>query len=72
MWFEQPQLEVKGLEREEMSWWENSGNYVVVWTKWRKQEEEEMNEFRDVEKDRFMLSIVLEDTNLNLMQKAKG
>jgi len=31
-----------------------------------------MNEFRDVEKDRFMLSIVLEDTNLNLMQKAKG
>ena len=30
-----------------------------------------MNEFRGLEKDRFVVSFILEDTNLNLMQNAK-
>ena len=31
-----------------------------------------MNEFRDSEKERFLVSFILEDPNLNLLQKAKG
>lgn len=71
MWFEQPQLEAKRLEEEKVSRWENGGNDTVVWNMWRKQEDEEINEFRDSEKVKFVASFILEDTNLYLMQKAK-
>lgn len=71
MWFEQPQLEAKRLEREKVSSWEKGGNYIVVWNKWRKQEDEAINEFWDSEKARFVTSFILEDTSLDLMQKAK-
>lgn len=43
MWFEPLQFETKRPEREKVSWWEKAGNFVVVWNKWRKQEDEEMN-----------------------------
>lgn len=72
MWFEQLQFDTKRPERAKVSWWKKAGNYVVVWNKQRKQEDEEINSFRDLEKERFVVNFILEDTNLSLMKKTRG
>lgn len=70
MLYEQHQSEAKRPEREKVSWWDKGSNYAVVWIKWRKQEDEEVDQFRDSEKDTIVVTFILEDTNLNLMEKA--